>query len=446
MLPYQYDTVYEIETFNGRCLLACDMGLGKTAIALSYLDRNSVRFPAVVICPASVKYHWEQEARRWIGICSNVLEGQKANVIPRSPLTIVNYDIARYWLPRLKTIKPRTVIVDESQFIANPRAKRTKAVFSLCKGVPHVLALSGTPLVAKPIELFSTLQILRPKDFASRWTFAQKYCDPKLTRWGWKYDGATRTKELHELLTSTCMIRKRKQDVLDDLPDQLIEVVPMPMRNANEYHQARTDFILWMANRNPSSLKKAIRATALMKVGYLLRLAARLKLKSVVEWVNDFLRESDEKLVLFCNHHKMIEALVRRSEAGSVVIDGSVTGRDRTNAVRQFQQDRKCRLAVTNIQAAGVGMDGLQKVCSNLAFCELPWTPGAVGQAASRLHRLGAVGQKVFVWFLVARSTIEERLCQVLQDRQDVVSTVLDGGRVKNELPILDLLVREIGE
>lgn len=451
---YQQQAVETIDRFGGRSLLAIDMGLGKTAIALSWIARNNA-WPAVVVCPSSVKYHWEREAFRWAGVEAVVLEGEKAKPFPSRPqLVVINYDILvpsrrrkqskeiPSWLDELLDVNPKTIVIDESQYVGNPTAVRTRAVRELCQDRPHVLAQSGTPLVARPIELWPALQMVYPFEFTSRWTFARRFCAPRLTKWGWVYKGATNTKELNLLLTRLGMVRIRKQDVLKDLPDVTLDVMPMMLRRPGEYIEAKNNFLLWLGRRNPKRLQKAEKAEALVKVGYLLRLAARLKSQAVVEWVDEFLNETNEKLVLFCNHRGMVDVLHRRCNGESVIVDGSVTGRKRDAVVRQFRVNKKTRLLVANTESAGVGLDGLQRSCSNLAFAELPWTPGAVDQGIGRLHRIGAAGDKVFVWFLVARGTIEQRLCELLQQRQDVVSTILDGGKVKRELPIADMLVR----
>jgi len=447
-LPFQKDCVREIEGFGGRALLAADMGLGKTLMTLHYLRRNPDALPAVVVCPASVKYFWEQEALNIGKIRVSVLEGQtpggNGRCLTPPRLAIVNYDILRFWLDWLRRLKPRTVILDEIQYTAN-RTKRTAAARSLCRGVPHVIGLSGTPLVNRPMELFNGLKMIRPNVFRSRWSFGHSYCNPKWTPWGYDFKGASNTEELHGLLTETCMIRRRKADVLPELPGKVRRVVPLPMRNEDEYRKADLDFVGWLRRRDSAKANRASRAEALVKAGYLLRLTARLKLKYVVEWVNRFLSsESGEKLILFAIHRKMIEALHRRCAGRSVVIDGSVTGRRRKATVDRFRRDNRVRLLIGNIKAAGVGLDGLQ-VASNAAFCELPWQPGAVTQAEGRPHRIGTV-RTVWIYYLVAHGTIEERLCEILQRKQETLSATLDGGSVEGDLDVFDLLLSKTRE
>jgi SWI/SNF-related matrix-associated actin-dependent regulator of chromatin subfamily A-like protein 1 len=301
--------------------------------------------------------------------------------------------------------------------------------------VPHILALSGTPLVNRPIELFPTLNILRPSKFPSRFAFGLKFCGARRGRWGWEYKGATNTKGLHELLTTTLMVRRRKADVLKELPAKVRQVVPVDIRDRSEYLRAENDFIAWLRKQDPNAAIRAKRAEAVTKAGYLLRLAAKLKCRAVYGWINEWLMDSDEKLVVFAVHRKMVEALHRNVFAKSVVVDGSVSGRDRQHAVDQFQNDRKTRVLIGNVTAAGVGLN--LTAASTVAFAELPWQPGAVTQAEDRCHRIGQTGS-VLCHYLVARYTIEEKRAAIIQKKQDVLSAVLDGGRVEGDLDVFD--------
>ena len=447
--PFQSECLDEIDAFSGRSLIAMPMGSGKTPLTLWWLKRNPQSLPAVVICPASVKYHWQHQALVVLGFRSSVLESRNPSRngegLTRSELMIINYDILQYWEEWIRKQKPKTIVIDECQFTQSSKSIRTKTVKRLCRGVPNVLALSGTPLVNRPIELFPTLSILRPKEFRNRWTFGHEFCGPKWTPWGIQFKGANNSKRLHELLASTCMIRRKKEDILKDLPPKMRHVIPVPLRDPKEYQKASEDFLNWLKEKDPAKAVRASKAQTLVKMGYMLRLAARLKLKYVVEWINQFLHDSDEKLVVFAVHRKMIEALQRRCSGRSVVVDGSVTGRKRRQAIRQFQNDKRTRLLIGNIKAVGTGTDGLQRVCSTAVFAELTWTPGAHVQAEDRIHRIGTT-DKARIFYLVAHSTIEEKLCQIIQDKQEVLSAVLDGEGEGESLSVFDELILQLGK
>jgi SWI/SNF-related matrix-associated actin-dependent regulator 1 of chromatin subfamily A len=318
LYPYQKETVLETEDFNGRALLALEMGLGKTACALTYALKNK-KLPCLVVCPASVKYNWEHEAKNYFGVGSKVLEGRTPpgsvnGLLKMEKIVVINYDILKFWMAYLVKCKFKTVVFDECHFLANRNAQRTKAAQLLARGVPHCLALSGTPLTNRPAELFTSLNMLCPDEFPSFWRFARSYCNPKLTRWGWDYSGASNLQSLHERLAKNCMIRYRKKDVLLDLPDKVRRVIPIELDDADQYYKARDDFLGWLRENHPNRVKRAFKATALARTGDLLRLAAKLKLKGVVGWCNRFLEETDEKLIIFAVHKKCIQVVSERSE------------------------------------------------------------------------------------------------------------------------------------
>jgi len=165
---------------------------------------------------------------------------------------------------------------------------------------------------------------------------------------------------------------------------------------------------------------------ALTKVGYLLRLAAKLKARAVIRWINEFLESSDEKLVVFAKHHKMIDAIVKHVDYRSVTLDGRMSADKKKDAVTQFQQDKKIRLFVGNIKAAGVGIT--LTAASTVAFTELDWVPSDLNQAEDRCHRIGQE-HPVWVHYLIAKGTVEERLCAALIKKQAVMDKAIDGTR-----------------
>lgn len=444
--PYQREGVSMIEAFNGRALLADDMGLGKTLQLLHYIRRNPQTLPAVVVCPASVKYHWEREAAIQVGISATVLSGETPTRhalqgLVQHRLVIVNYHILKAWLPYLLALKPQLIGIDECQNIQNPKTGWTKAVKILCKGVPHVVCMSGTPLTNRPKELYPSLSIICPREFASGTDFYLRYCKPEYRPWGWVYNGASRLPELHQRLKASCMIRRLKDDVLKELPQKTREVVPLDIRNRDEYNAAKTNFLEWLrATGGAAKAAKAARAEKLAQVSYLRMVAAKGKVRAIGEWVDDFLKNTNEKIVLFAVHTKMVECLHRRY-AHSTVINGAVTGRHRQAAIDTFCTDPNCRVLIGNIKACGTGTDGLQRVCRTAAFVEIDWRPGDHTQAEDRLQRIGQVWP-VWAYYLIATNTIEERLCDLIQTKQATIRGVLDGGpQASGGLDILDMLM-----
>ena len=434
LFPFQREGVLRMRKLGGRVLLADSMGLGKTIQALVYIRASKSHLPAIVVCPASVKWVWEQEARR-LGLSSDVLNGQTPHKIDKAVnVIIINYDVLHWWLPTLRLIGARTVVIDECHYVKSRSAKRTKVVKLLCKGVPHVLALSGTPMTNRPAELWPTLNLLRPDLYPAFWPFAQAYCGLSHNHFGWDWSGATNVDRLNAQLTKHVMIRRRKEDVLPELPAKLRTMIPCELSNRSEYKGAVDDFESWMTE-NFSSTKQQV--PAMVQLGYLLRLVSELKAASVSQWIDDHLAGNGEKLVVFAKHHKMIDSILANSRYESVCIDGNTPVGDREAAVDWFQRG-PVRLFVGNIQAAGIGIT--LTAASTVAFAELDWVPANMTQAEDRCHRIGQ-RQPVWIYYLVARDTVEQLMCRALMNKQKVVDDVIDGVETVDRFNVFDAVI-----
>lgn len=440
--PYQYqiEDVERISHFRGRVLLANEMGTGKTLEALMWMRENT-HPPTLVICPASLKLVWQREAHKHFGISSTILDGRKPpSRMPSCNLAIINYDILGTWRNLIRRMSPELVILDECQAVKSPKAQRTKHTRSICRQAPYVLALSGTPMTNRPSELWSVLNIIDPTRWGSFYRFAWRYCNPHHNGFGWSYTGSKNLDSLHATLSKTCMIRRLKRDVLKELPPKVRVSIPMPI-DRRRYDRAERDFLGWLSEEYSNErAAKATKAEGLVKIGYLKRLAGVLKLKSVFAWIDDFL-ESGEKLVIFAVHQKVVKELWHHYHQTCVVVDGSVTNIKRQQAVDRFQNDDRINLFIGNIQAAGVGLT--LTAASAVAFVELGWTPGEHIQAEDRIHRIGQT-QTATCYYLVAHNTIEDDLCEIIQQKQRVLDQTLDGDGVYEKTKLFDQLAERL--
>ena len=341
-------------------------------------------------------------------------------------ILIINYEILKDWVPYLISLRPQVVMFDEAHYIQNRESQRYLALRELVREahVPYRIAMSGTPITNRPAELWTTAHLLWPKEFPSFIEYGFTYCHPKLVHGEWHFSGAVHLDELHDRLEKLGMIRLLKKDVMPELPPKIRRVVPVEIEDRKEYEYARDHFMPWLQLNYPTRVWRARKNPHLVKVGYLLRLVARLKRWEVADWIDNFLAESDEKLVAFSSHSKMIHWLAHRYQDRSVVIDGTVTGIKRHHAVDRFQNTSSIRLALCNPRAGGIGIT-LAKA-SNVVYVDFPWTPGTLKQGEDRIHRIGQTKQ-CFVWFLAARDTIEEKLCRLLQTKQKILDELLDG-------------------
>jgi SWI/SNF-related matrix-associated actin-dependent regulator 1 of chromatin subfamily A len=443
LTPFQLEGAKQIYRFRGRALLADEMGLGKTLQSLYWLKKIRSYRPAVVVCPSSMKYTWQAEARLHFNMDIEVLEGKcKRRVdLPRNGILVLNYDILPTWLWLLKELRPRCLIVDEIHYIKNMGAQRTKALLRLAKEVPSVVGLSGTPLTNRPIELWSVLRAIRPDIFPDRSQFAWRYCAPRYTPWGWKFDGAVHLKELNRILREECMIRRLKSEVIKDLPKKQRRMVVFRLKSYKEYNHAKENFLDWLQKQSPARAKRAKRSQALTKIGYLIRLACQLKLPWTTKWIEEFLESHpEEKLVCFTSHTFVIDHL-KAAFPTALVIDGRVTGRKRVEVVRQFRSHPRKRLMLGNWIAAGIGITLVAS--RNVAALDVPWTPGELLQGEDRCHRIGQK-RNVIIHYLAALGTIEEKQMAILRRKTKVLDSVLDGRTSKKELNIFDELLDEL--
>lgn len=438
LFPFQEKGVAFIESRNGRAMIADEMGLGKTVQALAYLQLHPELRPAIVVCPASLKLNWQKEALDWLPKPEcQIISGRTADESLTGKIIIVNYDVLDAWIPKLQKIRPKIMITDECHYYKSNTANRTKAVKKLAKSVPNILALSGTPIINRPVEMFNALSIIDPTAVPPFWQYAQRYCGAKHNGYGWDFNGATNTEELHELLTRTIVLRRKKADVLTDLPDKIYSFVPMELNNKREYYAAENDFIGYVrATKGAQAAQKASNAEVLAQIEALKQLAVAGKIEQAIEWISNFLY-GNGKLVVFATHKSAIDELMKAFGDIAVKIDGSVSLEGRNKAVEEFQKNDKIRLFVGNIQAAGVGLT--LTAASNVAFLELPWTPGALSQATDRVHRIGQK-ESVTVHYLLSAGTIEEKIAKLLDNKLKILDAVLDGKITEEESLLTELM------
>lgn len=243
-------------------------------------------------------------------------------------------------------------------------------------------------------------------------------------------------------LVHNCMIRRRKQDVLKELPPKTRSIVPMEIDNVEEYLKAKGNFLQWLAEYGASVDESGGRITEMAQLEKLKQIVIRGKMKAAIEWIDAFL-QSGEKLVVFSVHRETTFALMERFKGEVVRVIGGISDRERQAAVDRFQTDDSIRLFCGNIQAAGAGIT-LTAAC-NTVFLELPWTPGKLVQAEDRIYRIGQ-SQPCNIWYLVGSNTIDEDMAMMLEQKAKVLGAVLDGVPEEETSLIGELIKKLKGE
>lgn len=428
-----------------RTFIADEMGLGKTvqAIATVFLGKS---FPTIVVCPASLKLNWLREFKKWLPGVTVEIFSVTSEI--QTDVVIINYDVVRnssvLW--RLKAKRFSSMILDESHLLKNEKSQRSQACMKLAQTIPTRLALTGTPILNRPIELLNQLKILgQINQFGGAWNFLQRYCDAKKNKWGWDFTGSSNLIELHKKLRETCYIRRRKDDVLAELPPKQYSGVNIELSNQVDYDRAENDLLGWLReNVSDEASCRASKAMQLVQIETLKKISAHGKIKGIVDWVNSFL-ESGEKLVLFGTHEDVIVEILNNFVDVSVSITGKTPVELRQGIVDQFQIDPKVKIIILNLKTGGTGLT--LTAASNVAFCELGWNQAEHRQAEDRCHRIGQ-NSSVNVWYLLGsiqnRKTIDERIFTLLTEKEVVVSAVTDGDLSLQKSSILDGLLLEI--
>ena len=436
LAPFQHAGVrYALKA--RRTFLGDEQGLGKTVQALAALEADGA-FPAVVVCPASLKLNWEREAARWLPHRSRAVLTGRGGAVPAVDIAILNYEIVDAHRERLALRRPRALIVDEAHLVKNPRAKRTRAVRRLADHVARDglrLALTGTPVVNRAEELVSQLRILdRLGDFGGATAFAKRF------------EGVGDEERLHWHLRRHCFVRRLKREVLPQLPAKRRSVVPVALANETEYRLAEEDVIAWLREQPLDlrelevSVARALRAERLVQLNTLRRLAARGKLTAALGWIEDFLA-SGEPLVLFAHHTEVQEAVLQRfPAAGHLLGSDALPARERS--VQAFQRDEGPQLLVCSPRVAGHGITLTR--ASNVVFLELDWTPAAHDQAEDRCHRIGQ-RDAVTAWYLLAADSIDETMAQLIERKRARIDAVVDGRRGDDEA-LVEGVIRDLRE
>ena len=453
---------FQLEGFNfatkntdstGRLLIADEMGLGKTVTSLAIMLAYEAEWPLLILCPASLRYTWPSEIEKfypWMPHSSvYVVKGfddcdfySNPHKKDRIKVVIATYSLLqnRSAAARvLQQFKFKCVIADESHNLKEKNSQRCQLTMPLLMSAKRLLLLSGTPALAKPVELWAQLHCINPDLFGSYSNYTKMHCNARRSRFGWDVSGLSNADQLHTKLKSV-MIRRLKVDVLKDLPAKQRCIVPVTIQKSQHVKQCKD--IISQLNETRSSVSSLVgeeASEAHFEARKLLMQAYQAsgvgKAQSVAEYVLDWLRGSSTQKVLVFAHHKevldTIEAAVSKhlKGVGHIRIDGSVPPAERASRVKKFQSKAQVRLGLLSVTAAGVGLT--LTAASSVIFAELHWTPGVLAQAEDRCHRIGQTNA-VNIMFCVCKDedlSVDMSLWKMLGKKTSNLGRVIDGER-----------------
>jgi SWI/SNF-related matrix-associated actin-dependent regulator 1 of chromatin subfamily A len=425
---YQASAVEFGNARNGRFFIGDDVGLGKTIEALGYLwySKSYLDGNTLIVAPASVIYKWKEEIEdakgrfAWSAKLTAQVVSTSTSKLAETDCHIMSYDIMRRRLDELLLHGYNLFILDESHYIKEGKSKRTKAARSLGATIPKVIALSGTPILNRPIELWSTLNLLDPQSWPTRSGFGFRY-GGGITSDG-TFVGATHLKELSGRLR-TVMIRRLKHEVLSSLPPITVSVLPVDV-DLSEYTKVERNVRESILALSPTSKGRWVQA--LDRLTYLRGASASAKLPVSLAWAVNFLESTDEnkKLVIYAHHKATVQSLrdglVRY---GVRTITGGDSKRERHDAAARFQRvgEPRC-LIISSAGSEGIDLYGIGGAdCSDILFAELQWRPSDYAQAWGRLHRQGQPNS-VNAWILQANGTIDHWMTRRVDSKADVIN------------------------
>lgn len=428
--PYQLDGI-AFGLKHRRILIGDEPGLGKTLQSIGIVDTAGA-YPALVICPSSLKINWQREFEKFTEKKALILDNATRTAWPyflqigMFHVAIVNYESLRKYFVwdtggkdfRLKdvvfndAIKVfRSVIIDESHRVKDPSAQQTIFTRGIAEGKEWRILLSGTPVVNRAEDLVAQLSIMgRLQEFGGRAKFLADYGEND------------NLEELSQQLYRRCMIRREKEKVLTQLPDKTRTDLYVDIANREEYSLAEADLAEYLRQYTECTdreIRRKMRMEALVKFMTLRSLSAVGKVKQAIDFVRVFLA-SGKPLILFCSLHEIVDELCKAFPE-AVTVTGRDNATDKQAAVDAFQSG-DAKLIVCSIKAAGVGLT--LTASSNVAFIELPWTYADCCQCEDRAHRIGQK-DNVTCYYLLGHHTIDHTLYRLIHHKKSIAAQIM---------------------
>lgn len=462
---------HQIEGFNyglehDRWLLGDEQGLGKTKqvidIAVAKKLQKGYKHCLIICGVNGLKWNWQNEikthsnetgwilgqrkkARGW-KIGSNKDKLQDLTNLPAisSYFLITNVEslrdenIAASIAQLCKNGTIGMVAIDEIHKCKNPTSQQGKGILKVTPDCR--IAMTGTPLMNNPMDLFIILRWLGYEKHAF-YAFKQHYC----VYGGFGGHEVIGYKNLGELQTQLgeIMLRRLKSEVLD-LPDKVFidEYVEMTGKQEQVYKEVTAELRM-----NIDKIKTAANPLAQLirlrqATGYTGILSSSIKESAKLDRMEELVEEATangQKVVIFSNWTQMTDIVCQRlRHYKPAVITGATQDEDRQRMVRTFQSDPNCKVIVGTIGAMGTGLTltaGTVEI-----FLDEPWTMAAKDQAVDRCHRIGAKSN-VTIYTLLAKDTIDERIHELVQKKGAMSDALVDGKVVGNQSELIEYLL-----
>jgi len=441
LFPYQEEGI-RFAGKAGRCLLADDMGLGKTIQAIGtaeLLKRDYGITKVLIICPTSLKYQWKNEILKFAGSSVKVIEGlphvREEQYQGEEFYKIVSYQTASNDVREVSATFPDLVILDEAQRIKNFLTKTSRNI----KRIPssYALVLTGTPLENKLEELYSLVQFLDPFILGPFHEFLGRH---QLKSDTGKITGYRDLNLIGERL-SELMLRRKKSEVLLELPERMDKMLLVPMTERQlELHEEFSTVVakLVFKWKRLGFLPEKDRQRLLINLNlmrmvcdssYVLDQETRhdTKIDELMNILEEIIEAGNEKVVVFSQWERMTRIVSRELESRSIgyeYLHGGVPAKKREALFTGFNKDPDKRVFLST-DAGGTGLN--LQTASFMVNLDIPWNPAVLEQRIGRIHRMGQKN-RVSVINMVSEGTIEHRMTEVLKFKSSLAEGILDKG------------------
>jgi SWI/SNF-related matrix-associated actin-dependent regulator 1 of chromatin subfamily A len=441
---------------------ADEMGLGKTIEAIGMINDSENLHRILVMCPTNLSINWRRELEKWLTVKRSIAIAD-GECFPTTQIVICPYTIAHKWEKSLSYFWD-LIILDEAHQLKNPETMRTRAVVGYrpsraekktgmlpYSGIParKKVALSGTPIENRPMDLQAVLGYLDPERFGNRFQFGLRYAGGKQSMMRgkviWTFKGATNMRELQESLRSNLMIRRLKKDVLRELPPKRRQIIEFPnsLKLAKDERDQIAMFEEGLAELQAKVLLskasdrkedyniaamqlKDYSRTAFKEMSLVRKKIGMAKIPFAVEHLKETIDErGDNKVLVFAHHLDVIHAL-HKEFPHSVILTGEMDPHLKQASVDRFQRDQICGPFFGNIRAAGVGYT--LTAADLVFFVELDWVPSMMTQAEDRAHRFGQKNS-VLVQHSAMAGTMDARMVHANVHKQNIIDQCLDDTR-----------------
>jgi len=458
MHPYQRVGV-EFACSKRKAYIADEMGTGKTLQSLAVCLVYRSLWPCLIVCPSSLRYTWANQVDEWLGPIGpsprgHVLKSSKHLTPKKGPrlgqsgpnvgdhdFLIVSHELLARPSVLAEVVKRgyKIVICDEAHKCKSHVAERSKAMIAASATSEVTLLLSGTPF-SFPSEMYNQFAILYPNVFAGFFDYfrpkasgkgsdgphyANRYCKPfrmsMRNTYQWIFKGYDRQPELAALL-ATFMIRRRKADVLPQLPKKVrtrITLEPLPMGQAKEIQESMK--ALKSGKGDTSSRNEFME---------LFRTVCAYKIPRVLDFIKhqiiDVLRSGDAKVIIFFHHMQMclaLQSVLVGPSTDYFVIDGSTSPQKRQEYVDAFQSTDRYKVALLSVTAASTGLTLTR--ASYVVFTEVMFGPDLHLQAEDRAHRIGQQVD-VNIFYLMLPGSTDQINYDLIAKKDRESSIILD--------------------